>query len=167
MALDWQLDAEAVSVKGDVTDAPFVGLVTVMPSEDVLAADAAGSDPLVVAAVTSTVTSCTQTAPLVFHAFTWMVCVPAGAGMEALRPVLSTMVVSVLLSREYPMAVTGWLEQLSALATSEMGLCTWALLSGVVMVTASSEEVNTSGRSGATNRNLAMPNHSLAIGFLP
>jgi hypothetical protein len=43
---------------------------------------------------------------------------PGDAGTCALIDVSSTIVVSVLLSREYPMAVTGSLEHVAALADS-------------------------------------------------
>jgi len=82
-----QVGAWAVRVKGEGTEAPLPGLLTVTPPE-------------AAAAVTVMATSVTQTAPWLPQALTWRVCAPVAAGTWASMEEPLTMVVSVLLSSE-------------------------------------------------------------------
>lgn len=131
---DEQSVAEALRVKGDDTVAPLAGLLTLTPSEltsEVLAAFATG----VAEALTVRATSVTHDAPSFPHALTCRVCAPVADVTRASIEVALTMVVSVLLSSENPIELTGWSEQVVATAESVNCVGTTALFEGVLTVT--------------------------------
>src|SRR5579864_4443224 len=88
---------------------------------------------MAVSAATLTPTSETQTAPWSPHTLTCTVWPPLAADTLTSRIWAFTVVVSGLLSSEYPMALTGCEEQVAALAESLNGEDTSAPLAGLLM----------------------------------
>jgi len=80
-------------------------------------------------------TSVTHEAPLLPHALTCRVWVPVPDATDVSTDVPLKTVVSVLLSREYPIEDTFWDEQFAAVADRLNGDPTWAPLVGVLTVT--------------------------------
>jgi hypothetical protein len=91
---------------------------------------------LVVTGSTEIATSVTHTAPSLPHALTCTVCEPVAACTWAFTDELSTIVVSELLSREYPIAEIFCDEQALAFADRLKGEVTTASFAGLDTVTA-------------------------------
>lgn len=113
----------------------FSGLLTAAPDALLVVVVVAGAGDEVALDEAVMATSVTQTAPLSPQAFTCRVCLPAVADTVASIEVLFTIVVSVLLSSEKPMAETGWFEQVVATAESVNCRPTFSPLVGLFTVT--------------------------------